>query len=484
MLRELDRPEIIETAIFGDFCPYWTVLDDHVTIADTAEEILLSLPEEHRVIDPVAVLELLQFNYILGDRTIIQGVQRIPWHSTLRWDGKLERHAPLPHSNNLENPKKIAFILRGLLEEELYNAIRNRPHVFLLLSGGLDSRVIAGILKSIEDQVDVNISCVTWGQPESRDRVYAERIANWYDWESIAIPYDASLTWENIRRGAIWGGSEITGVHLHGMDWFRNAQPDDLVIASSFGDMIGRAEFSGVHLKNLSLPPIHNPGGLIHPTIFSELMPLANKDREKTWENVIEADDWIKNEFDMQENYVRRMLCHAMDYIRQFCAVHQAFTSEKVVSYMWSLSTESRTDETYRYLLQGLDPRLYSLPWARTGVAPDGTLEKDPKLTKEFHELGNWLQHDLRPRLEELFFSPGIRDLGLFYFPSMRHLWETWLNQTHEFLGDGENIVKICSLEISRRKFGIRPFRKQTYWRDEISELTAKGKSFAVRSPK
>ncbi len=34
--------------------------------------------------------------------------------------------------------------------------------------------------------------------------------------------------------GAVWGGSSPLQLHLHGMDWFRNAEPDDLVIASKF----------------------------------------------------------------------------------------------------------------------------------------------------------------------------------------------------------------------------------------------------------
>lgn len=475
MLRKLSASESIQTAQFGGFCPYWTAVDGQVLVADTAEEIILALPEDKRIIDPVAVLELLQFNYMLGNRTLVQGVQRMPWHATLRGDGVIERRLPLPHANRYVSPQDVAQTLRELLEEELYNVTRNHQRVFLLLSGGLDSRVVAGVLKEIEPQLQAQIACVTWGHPESRDVVYARRIASWYGWEFFHVPYDHELGWSNIQRGAIWGGAEVTGIHLHGEDWFRGVQPENLVVAASFGDSVGRAEFSSVHVKNLSLAPLRNTGRLLHPSLINDLLTLAEKDRETAWEGEQTAPDWMRQELDMQENYMRRMLCHAMDYIRQFCSLHQAFTSDEVVSYMWSLSPDCRTDEIYYQLLKDLDFRLYSLPWTRTGVAPDGTTEPDPKLRKEFHEWGKWLRHDLRPRLESLIFSPGLRELGLFYSPAIRRMWDGFLTEPDDRLGTGENVVKLCSIELSRRHFKIRPCRKPTYWQDVISGIVWRG---------
>lgn len=70
MLRVLHDTETVETSLFGRFCPYWTKVDGRVLVADTAEEIITAIPQPERVIDPVALVGLLQFNYILGDRDI------------------------------------------------------------------------------------------------------------------------------------------------------------------------------------------------------------------------------------------------------------------------------------------------------------------------------------------------------------------------------------------------------------------------------
>jgi asparagine synthase (glutamine-hydrolysing) len=474
MLRTLGPNEQIDTAVFGGFCPYWTNLDGRVLIADTAEEMIGALPVARRIIDPVAVAGLLLFNYMPGTRTLVQGIQRMPWRATLYGDGRLERHPPIPHASNPTDPQQAARRLRELLTEELYSVARKHQRVYLLQTGGLDSRITAGVMKTLEPQLNTEIICVTWGQPNSRDVHYARRIAEWYDWEFCHIPYDIELTWQNILRGATWGGAEVIGIHLHGMPWFADKRPDDLVIASSFGDSVGRAEFSSVHVTNLKLRRLVNERHLMHPSIIHTLLPQLSRDRATAWAGAEHEPDWARYELDMQENYMRRMIAHAMDYIRQYCTLHQAFTSEPVVRYMWSLNPAQRTDDIYFQLLADLDQRLYSLPWARTAVAPDGTVEPDKSLRKNYHEWDVWLRNDLRPRLRPLVFSPGLRDLRLFLTPAIYVAWRKFLHDPEGYLRHRmrETIVKLASIELSRRHFDLQPSPLPTHFRDTAAYLT------------
>jgi len=451
MVRFLERGDTLTTGQFGVFCPYWSFQEGRVVLGATAQEIISALPPEKRVIDPVAFLELLSFNYMLGNRTLVQGVNRMPWRATLRADGRVERRPPIPHGNAEAQPEQAARELGVRLERELLEVTKGRERILLQLTGGLDSRVIAGILKKLEPQISGAIVCTTWGQRSSRDVAYAERIAHWYDWEFNHIPYDGELTWANIQRGAVWGGSEVAGFHLHGREWFRQCSPQDLVIAASFGDMVGRAEFSSIHLSRLKLEPIGNPWNLVSYSRADAWIAAATLDRATAWEG--EANDalHVRCELDQQENYVRRMLAHASDYIRQFCSVHQAFTSEAVVSYMWGLAPQCRTDAIYHCLLRALDSKLYSLPWARTGEAPDGTLERDQNLAKEYHDCRNWARGELRPKLEELFFSEGLPGLGIVNSSARGKVWD-------DFVATGDNyeiVVKVASVELSRRQFQL-----------------------------
>lgn len=469
MIRKLSTNESFHTENFGGFCPYWTILDEQVLIADTAEDIINALPNKRRIVDPVAVLELLQFNYILGNRTIVKGIQRMPWHSILNSEGILLNKPPIQHSNRKMSSREAAIKLGMLLEEELFNILSKHDRVYILLTGGLDSRVVAGIIKKIEKQIDTEINCVTWGDFESRDVVYAKQIANWFDWNFIHVPYDHERTWRNIINSAVWGGSEVAGFHLHGMDFFRNAESDDLVIAASFGDGIGRAEYSSVHLSNLELKPIKNTMNLIHPSLSSICIKKAIKDREFAWYSEENLKGYIRCELDMQENYMRRMIAHAMNYIRQFCNLYQAFTCDEVVRHMWSLPLPIRSDKIYHYLLQYLDNRLYSLPWARTGIAPNGSKEKRLNLRRQYHNYGKWLKNELRNRFEDLFFSKDLESLGIFYRPAKEYMWNQFVAEEDSKIGYAQIIVLICSLEISRKHFGLLPCRKSTPFRDEIS---------------
>lgn len=480
MLRTLRSSDTVVTADFGGFCPYWAVQNGEVIVADTADEIICSLPHDRREIDPVACAEVLWFNYVLGSRTLVRGIQRMPWRATLHADGTVHRRPPIPHGDAESGPEKVALRLRALLEEELYSAVQGHRKIYLLLTGGLDSRVVAGILKSLEPQLRTTITCVTWGRDDSRDVAYASKIASWYEWAFVRVPYDHELVWSNIIRGAVWGGSEVSGIHLHGMEWFRSVGPDALVLAASFGDSIGRAEFSSRHLSDIRREPLRRTGHLIHPSLLNSSLSAAERDRESAWEGEHSPWEWAYSELDMQENYMRRMICHAMDYIRQFCRLYQAFTDVALVSYMWSLSPGSRTDDVYKILLRDLDMRLYTLPWARSGTAFDATRETDSRLRRDYHDIGAWLRGELRSRLEELYFSASSGS-GLFYGPALRRVWNGWMREPAESLGGGELVAKVCSIEMARRHFQMRSPRRPTLFWDDISGPLRRAAAFSRR---
>jgi hypothetical protein len=56
------------------------MLDGRVLIADSAEEIILAIPNHNHVVDPVAIPELLHFICLFGNLT---QVGRIPYQETL-----------------------------------------------------------------------------------------------------------------------------------------------------------------------------------------------------------------------------------------------------------------------------------------------------------------------------------------------------------------------------------------------------------------
>lgn len=461
MLRELKIEETITTRKFGGFCPIWTRHQGKTYVSDTMEEMLNFLPKKDRVIDPSALLSLLSNLYINGDRTIIEGVYRMPWHSTLTSEGKIIRDAPLPHSNNILSSDDASDQLIKLLEEEIIAVTKDKDTIYLLLTGGYDSRIIAGILKRIESEINKPIIAVTWGQENSRDINYASRIAGWFDWEIIKIPYNSNLVKDNLERSAIWGVSEVSGLHLHGMNWFSKIKKNDLALAASFGDGIGRAEFSSSHLADLNLPKIYNPSNLFQPSIYRKNVKTVLKDRSLAWDSEPSDLPWVKNELDRQENYMRRMLCHSMDYISQYSHLYQAFSSDKVVSFMWSLDVSVRNNYIYRKTLEKLDIRLYHLAWSRNGKSFEGVEDSKTELTKDYHDIYNWIRNELKEDLEKLVFSGKLKDLNIFSNKNLKSFYHNIKSGTQLSRQDIEVFYLLAGIAKSCEHFElVSPIKK------------------------
>ena len=458
MIRILKSGETISTGNFGVFCPYyyWNEEAKQVIVGDTAEEMISAIPKHRRTLDPVACLSLLRFNYILGDRTLIQGLKRMPWHATLDTNGNVERRRPIPHAHRLAEPSEIAVALLDCLQNELSNYLDGQKRAWILLSGGLDSRITAGVLHKIQNDFSTEIHAVTWGIENSRDVVYARNIASHFGWEWHHLHYDEETLWDNIKIAAEWGGAEVAGVHLHSISQLHKlVNSEDLVIASSWGDSIGRAEFSGQHLLNMTMAPLANKHWLIHRSISAECLQLAAGDRKLAWCIEPDCSKHVVVELDSQENYMRRMISHAMNYVLLFCGLQQSFTSDKTVSTMWSYSPICRQAEVYHRLFEKLDHFLFNLPWARTGVAPSGNMEKDSSLKTTYHEWGGWLRQRRQRELKELICHGKLSELNVFNMSQVRQIYNLWRKEPAESIALNETILKLASIELLRRRFDL-----------------------------
>lgn len=454
MLKKLDNNEVYSTKTFGCFCPYWTKDDDgNVYISDCFEEISSIISMDRSYIDPVAVISLLQFNYIHGNRTLVKGIYKIPWRATLTHKGEIIRNPAIPHGCVKEKPKDVAFKLKELLLEELKEYTKNYQHVHILLSGGLDSRVTAGILHILQKDRAFKVTAVTWGLEYSRDVEYAKRIAKLYDWELVHIPINPSVLRENIFESCRYCGSEIAGLHLHGMKWFKNLTKKDLVLATSFGDSIGRGEFSGKSLKDVTFAKFQNHWNLVYPDIYKKCLMDLDNDRKLAFENTTDSEYWALCELDLQENYMRRMIAHAMGYITQWTNLEQVFTSDAIVKYIWSLDPKFRTTEVYKELFKIIDMDLYAIPWARNGISFDGIKEQNKNLTKNFHEYDKWLRSDLHSLLNELINNGELNTLNIFDMDMLHLLWSNW---THEGQIDSQIVLKLAQIEILRKKNNLK----------------------------
>jgi hypothetical protein len=241
---------------------YWNALSNHTGAT----------------IDPASVLSVLSFGWVCGDRTLVRQIKRRPWLSRVEKDGNIDLEDIPPHGSTAHSPPKFAKIFLELLEEEALRVCAGRKEIYLLLSGGLDSRIIAGVLAKLynESKLPCRAICITWGLRDSRDIYYGQKIAEMLGLEWHAIEFGPETVLENIKTTAV----DLACMHspelLHYMTWFRTVSEEALVLVASYGDSIGRAEYGGRRLIELDYMKAKNAFGLLAPDVYRHYQQNSN----------------------------------------------------------------------------------------------------------------------------------------------------------------------------------------------------------------
>ncbi|MED5372152.1 MAG: asparagine synthase (glutamine-hydrolyzing) [Myxococcota bacterium] len=129
---------------------YWTRLPDGTLAFASELKGLLVLPQVRRALDPVALQQLLLFEFIPAPRTIYQGIHKLEAGTLLRLDRdglRIERwwEPPLPGARTSRfDPGRERHLgaLRTAVRQAVGRRLPEGP-VALLTSGGIDSSVVA-----------------------------------------------------------------------------------------------------------------------------------------------------------------------------------------------------------------------------------------------------------------------------------------------------------------------------------------------------
>lgn len=145
-------------------------------------------------IDPAGLASMLSFGYHLGNLTILKGVRclinaRILEYQAVNDHLKIDRYWNYPYGE-IEPLKcteeELAEALHGHLATALKRQLRGVDKILLPISGGLDSRTLAGLLH--QSNFSGEILAYSFGQRSSRDVRYGRAIARKLGYRHITIP--------------------------------------------------------------------------------------------------------------------------------------------------------------------------------------------------------------------------------------------------------------------------------------------------------
>jgi len=236
---ELQARLVVANDRLGLYPLYYADLPGAFVFAPQVKAIL-SAPGFVRRLDPTAVAEYVRFQHLLGDRTFFENVRLLPNGSLLSLDVRLcrltlrrywdfDRIPTLPPGLTF---KEAVEETGQLLLQAVDRRLEGQGRVGVYLSGGLDSRVILGMI----GRQRMPVPTVTYGIRDSRDVVYAARIArmmgsdhHWFEFENGAWVRQFAERHLDLTEGyASW-------IHSHGLSILDLARQLMDVNLSGFG---------------------------------------------------------------------------------------------------------------------------------------------------------------------------------------------------------------------------------------------------------
>lgn len=403
----------------GFIPPFYRIKEGKIICNNDLHEILHGM-EMKPELDPVAVIEILSTLYCFADRTLIKGIQRTPWlahpdENNEKWVFNLTDKP----NDQISSEALITRKLYDLLSREIIEAVQGHNRIGILVTGGMDSRIIAGITSNllVSGVIDVEIVGITWGKSGSRDVAYAERICKILGWEWIQIELSPEDLKANIQLTAELG-CEYPPQHLHALPSISKMKNIDCLFVATYGDSIGRAVFSGRHINKLVhlKSAIRNPFALINDNVYKESLISIDSDLDHYHglNTSLESHQYI--------HYLRRMLNPVFIVLNGQMTVHHAFASRQTYEFIWSLDPGVRFNNIYNHLLDYINPGLSKIPWAKTGRNFNSESGKPDMLSLKYHDYYDWIHRDIYPYIEDHIYSGLLEDLGIFNFRNIESL--------------------------------------------------------------
>lgn len=152
----------------------------HQTLLFASEiKCLLNDSIVRRNIDLRSVASLLTFGTVIGERTLFQDIEKLSFGSMLEFNKEGVKTRRFWDFIYNEEPAKgtiqdYADELRRLLRQAIQRCLQTNCKVGVALSGGLDSRIVAGFLAQ---ELGYGFHTYSFGRPHCPDLAYASQVA-------------------------------------------------------------------------------------------------------------------------------------------------------------------------------------------------------------------------------------------------------------------------------------------------------------------
>jgi asparagine synthase (glutamine-hydrolysing) len=394
--------------------------------------------------DPEGVAELLSVGQLFGRRTLFREVEALPPGAryTIEADSvRRGRFRPADSPAPRRPLDRAADEILAALDEITERGSPPGAMPGVLLSGGLDSRLVLALLVRHGQAA----RAITFGQPRSTDLSYARRVT-----EVLGVPHRiADWTPEGLGRvlahAVALTDGQVAAIHFHGMDVLDGLRSE---VTSQWNGFAGDAILGGsfAHPRYALPGPSSLPARLfaslnriLRPEELGRLLAReAARELESHPEEAVAAaleatpsgPPAERARHFLLDQRVGRLAAAGLALDRHYLEVRTPYAEEPALAVMRRLRiSERRYGRALCQVLVRHFPRLAAIPWQRTGARP-GTPWPVAALIRFTWRLWQrasaghrsaavadyvgWLDGPLRPTRRELLMSPSLSERSLF----------------------------------------------------------------------
>ena len=416
---------------------------------------LMADPVVPRKVDSIAVAQMLSFEYVLGDRTLLENVKVLPPGSLLIFrDGRcmIRPYCELKFAGSY-NVQDREMYLEGLNHHLQLAIARQEPGkapAGINLSGGLDSRTVLGLLTA--GSTSNGLHTFTFGIPGCDDariaRELAAKAGTHHHFLQLNPDYLLDVAEEGVR---LTDGMESC-VHMHALaNVDAQAKHADIIytgyLADSLISPVIQREWLAKYDDDVAYKLLYDDINVLFlnknkDELFAEdFQKQIDADSYESFRSVAsEAKaesfaDW-HNQFDIQ-NRQRRFIGNGSELLRGQVVCRTPFTDKDLVEFTMSIPPGLRLDRfLFKKALATCCHDLSKIPWEKTGLPLVPCIREvrlridqqarwqmqrlglrkwiGDRKRRPYADYGTWMRTSLRGWVEETLLGARSRDRGYF----------------------------------------------------------------------
>ncbi len=186
--------------------PLYYTLQNNTLIFGSELKTILNYPNISRTVDLAALNEYLSFEYVPTPRTIFQGISKLPpgnmlifsegnLHISQYWNINLGRSENIKPKQLFEYERELLSVLKNAVQKEMVSDVP----IGVLLSGGIDSSVIAALMSEVSPG-NIKSFSIRFDDPSFDESNYARQVAQYLQTKHHELTVTPKLVMESVEN--------------------------------------------------------------------------------------------------------------------------------------------------------------------------------------------------------------------------------------------------------------------------------------------